>query len=113
MHFLPSSRDSIAVVPPPMNGSSTQSPFFEYLRIRFRGTSGAQFPRYAASWTAQVPRFSNDQKVVVSPRNAVGWRGRSFRLLAGAGGMPSSASARSITVQLNARPKYHMIFLWL
>jgi len=46
MPFLPVSLHSIRVVPDPTKASRTVSPSFEYLKIKFLATCGAQFPLY-------------------------------------------------------------------
>ena len=53
--FLLSNFASTSVVPPPINWSKIKSFSFVYLRIKFLGIYGDQFPLHFASWVAQSP----------------------------------------------------------
>lgn len=72
IEFLPVSRHSTGVVPPPTIGSRTVSPGLEYSSRMFLTTSGAQFPLYWGVWEAQFPRDGKLQTVVFSVLKSTG-----------------------------------------
>lgn len=72
MEFLPVSRHSTGVVPPPTIGSRTVSFYLEYSRRMFLTTSGGQFPRYWGVCDAHDPLFGKLHTVVLSVMNCSG-----------------------------------------